>query len=44
MFDKREGFGFGLMAVFITILNIVFWLALLLGTIYILKETGVINT
>lgn len=42
MFDKREMRGFGLMAVVVLVLNLVFWLGLIAGGLYLLRAFGVL--
>ena len=42
MFGKRDAAGFGLVALAVLVLNIVFWLALLAGALWILRAFGVL--
>ena len=42
MFTKKETGGFALMAVVVVLLNIVFWLALAAGVLYLLRAFEVI--
>jgi hypothetical protein len=43
MFDKRDMREFGLLAVVVLVLNLVFWLALAAGVLYLLRSFGVFS-
>lgn len=42
MFDKRDMREFGLLAIVVLVLNLIFWLALAAGALYLLRAFGVI--
>lgn len=42
MFDKRDMREFGLLAIVVLVLNLIFWLGLVAGGLYLLRAFGVI--
>jgi hypothetical protein len=42
LFDKRDAAGFGLLALLVVVLNLLFWAGLLGGALLILRAFGVL--
>jgi hypothetical protein len=43
LFDKKDAAGFGLLALVVLLLNLLFWAAMLVGALFILRAFGVVG-